>query len=383
MANSKLLKEAIADAKAVRETAIANAKIALEEAFTPKLQSILSKKLQSEMAEEEEDEVEEVAEEVASSDIGKGGEPKYDEAHTELDPETEKETAAPGEEDSNVDKVDDLKEGEDSEEEVEETVSEGDDSEEEVDEVNEEEDSEEEANEGYHEDDEDEVDEELNLEDIIKELESELSEEEGDEEEVEEGEHGEEEMSHGEEEMSHGEEEGMHGEEEGEHGEEEIAGEDEVEEDIDLDEILKEMGYGEEEDSEEEVEESTDNQVEELNKELGEAYATVKELKRTINEVNLLNAKLLYANKLFRSYAMNNDQKSKVVETLDRTKSVREVKLVFATLAESMKFGGETKKVRVTEGIASKAQASTAPKKEIISESNEIANRFKKLANIK
>ena len=49
MANSKLLKEAIADAKAVRETAIANAKIALEEAFTPKLQSILSKKLQSEI----------------------------------------------------------------------------------------------------------------------------------------------------------------------------------------------------------------------------------------------------------------------------------------------------------------------------------------------
>merc|ERR1711934_117843 len=82
MANSKLLKEAIADAKAVRETAIANAKIALEEAFTPKLQSILSKKLQSEIAEE-------VAEEVASSDIGKGGEPKYDEAHTELDPETD------------------------------------------------------------------------------------------------------------------------------------------------------------------------------------------------------------------------------------------------------------------------------------------------------
>ena len=40
MANSKLLKEAIADAKAVRETAIANAKIALEEAFTPKLHNL-------------------------------------------------------------------------------------------------------------------------------------------------------------------------------------------------------------------------------------------------------------------------------------------------------------------------------------------------------
>ena len=63
MANSKLLKEAIADAKAVRETAIANAKIALEEAFTPKLQSILSKKLQSEMEDEDEDK-EDVEEEV-------------------------------------------------------------------------------------------------------------------------------------------------------------------------------------------------------------------------------------------------------------------------------------------------------------------------------
>ena len=60
MANSNLLKEAIADAKAVRETAIANAKIALEEAFTPRLQSILSQKLQQEIEEgEEEEEIEE------------------------------------------------------------------------------------------------------------------------------------------------------------------------------------------------------------------------------------------------------------------------------------------------------------------------------------
>ena len=380
MANSKLLKEAIADAKAVRETAIANAKIALEEAFTPKLQSILSKKLQSEM-EEEEDEMEEVAEELDSSNIGSGDnkEPEYDEAHTELDPETEKETAAPGEELDAVDKVDDLKEEEDKEE-VEESTEEV--SEEEVKEeteVNEEEDSEEVDEMAKEGDDEDEMDEELNLEDIIRELESELSEEEGeDDEEVEE---------------VHGDKEGSHGEEEGSHGEEEMADmdemekdseEDDMDEDIDLDEILKEMGYGEEEGEEEMKDMEESNKVEELSKELEEAYATVKELKGTINEVNLLNAKLLYANKLFRSYAMNNDQKSKVVETLDRTKSVREVKLVFATLAESMKFGGETKrKVRVTEGIASKPQASTAPKKEIISESNEIANRFKKLANIK
>ena len=49
MASSNLLKEAIADAKAVRETAIANAKLALEEAFTPKLQSMLSNKIEEEL----------------------------------------------------------------------------------------------------------------------------------------------------------------------------------------------------------------------------------------------------------------------------------------------------------------------------------------------
>ena len=50
-----LLKEAIADAKAVRETALENAKMALEEAFTPRLQSMLSKKIQTELEDEEED----------------------------------------------------------------------------------------------------------------------------------------------------------------------------------------------------------------------------------------------------------------------------------------------------------------------------------------
>ena len=47
-----LLKEAIADAKAVRQTAFENAKIALEEAFTPKLQSMLSQKIAEEMDDE-------------------------------------------------------------------------------------------------------------------------------------------------------------------------------------------------------------------------------------------------------------------------------------------------------------------------------------------
>jgi len=150
------------------------------------------------------------------------------------------------------------------------------------------------------------------------------------------------------------------------------------------------MGYGEDEDeSEEEVSEEVveeTNELEEVKSELTEAMDTIKELKSTINEVNLLNAKLLYTNKLFRSYDLNNDQKHKVVETLDRTKNVREVKLVFSTLAESLKIGGTAKKVKqakITESFASKPVASTAPKKEVITEStNTMADRFKKLANI-
>ena len=143
------------------------------------------------------------------------------------------------------------------------------------------------------------------------------------------------------------------------------------------------MGYGEGEDEKHEEEVEENKELEETKSELQEAISTIKSLKKTINEVNLLNAKLLFANKLFRSYNLNNDQKVKVVETLDRTNSVREVKLVFSTLAESLKFNGNSKKQKISEGIASKATASTAPKKEIIEEStNEIANRFKKLANI-
>jgi hypothetical protein len=216
---------------------------------------------------------------------------------------------------------------------------------------------------------------ELDLESIIRELEAQIAGEEGEE--------------------AHIEEPAMEGDEapEMEVPAEEPAMESEEapadDEEIDLDEILREMGYGEEEEIKEEAEEDAEEmkaEVVKLQSELKEAITVIKSLKGTINEVNLLNAKLLYANKLFRGYNLTNEQKVKVVENLDRTTSVREVKLVYATLSESMKFTGTERKVAakktVTEGFASKVQASTAPKKEIISESNELANRFKQLAGI-
>ena len=359
MANSKLLKEAIADAKAVRETAIANAKIALEEAFTPRLQSILSKKLQAEMEGEEED----VLEDIDSSEIGIGDNDPAAVAYkasTDLSG-TEEETAEVGEEDENTDVVSEEEEMYSDDE-----MMEG---------------GEEMEFSDMEEDDNMMDDDELDLESIIRELESELEEEEdknddgvmddptgaiyNEEDEVEADMEMEEEMDS---------EEEMYQEE----------GEDDV---IDLEEILREMGYGDDEEVTEEEEVEMDaEKMAEMEKDLEEAYNTIKSLRGTINEVNLLNAKLLYANKLFRGYNLTNEQKVKVVENLDRTTSVREVKLVYTTLAESMKFGGvdrkQTAKRVVSEGISSKATASTAPKKEIIAESNELANRFKQLAGI-
>ena len=365
MASSKLLKEAIADAKAVRETAIANAKIALEEAFTPRLQSILSKKLQAEM-EGDEEEADMNEDNDVSSEIGKGDNKvpadKANNDDTDLSG-IANQSSEVGAEVEDYDKVKDLTEGEDESEEMDEEYSTEDD-------------EEAPAMEGEMEGDEDELD----LESIIRELEAQIAGEEGEEEVPTDAPAMEGEDMPVEEPAAEPTEEPAMEADDAEMGDDEI----------DLDEILREMGYGEDENSEEDKAEDAAEmkaEVAKLETELAEAIAVIKSLKGTINEVNLLNAKLLYANKLFRGYNLTNEQKVKVVENLDRTSTVREVKLVYATLSESMKFTGTERKVaqvkkNITEGIASKAQASTAPKKEIIAESNELANRFKQLAGI-
>ena len=117
-----------------------------------------------------------------------------------------------------------------------------------------------------------------------------------------------------------------------------------------------------------------------------------------------MNAKLLYTNKLFKEFATVIDEsyRMKIVEAFDLTKSVREVKLAYALLAESLNFGSKrviasqakpTQKVdpakraiakQITEGLASKPVGSTKPSKDILSEGvNEMALRFQKLAGIK
>ena len=163
-------------------------------------------------------------------------------------------------------------------------------------------------------------------------------------------------------------------------GEKNTAGveDDEMDEEINLEEIIAALKE-EDEASEEEApaEEETEGKMK--MEELEEAYGVIKYLRTKINEVNLLNAKLLYVNKLFRNGELTETQKVKIIETFDRAKNVREAKLIYATLAESV----STKKTKPTvapkrkmnEGFAS----APSKKTQIISESNGVYSRFKTL----
>jgi len=334
-----LLAEAIADAKAVKETALANAKLALEEAFTPKLQSMISAKLAEEAEVEEE-----MDEELESSDLGAGdnAEPS-DYASDSSEVENDDELSQEPEESENDEPIE---EGEDEMDY---------DMEDEMD--IEDDDMGAEMDMDYDMEDEEEVD--LDLESVIAELESEMEED------------MEEEMD-----MPNSVKVAVDLDKDGKYDYEgDLDSEDE--EEIDLDEVIRTLKEMEEGDyNEEEMAEEED-----MAEELEEAYKTIASLKRTINEVNLLNAKLLYTNKLFRTFDLNENQKVKVLENFDRTSSVREVKLVFSTLAENLNVV-KKKKVFVKEGYASKPTKSSAPKK-IISEGNELAARWKKLAGLK
>ena len=416
MANSKLLKEAIADAKAVKETALANAKIALEEAFTPRLQSILSQKMRAE-AEVEDKEAEKVDEELKSDGIGSkvdagyaetpGAQPSYD-AITDLSVGVKKDSGKPEQAGTDYKKVADISEEENpfgddqmaGDDEKQNEIAqlkarlaelEGEDSEEEnpfaaatgedemgMDDMGMDSDMGDDSMDmGSDMGSDEESEDDMDLEAIIRELEAQLGDDEGMDGEAEE-----ENPFAANENLADGSEAGT------DKGvDPKVVVTNEAEEDdkkddvIDLEEILREM----EADMKDDKEKVDEAEEEEKEKELNEAYKVIKSLQKTINEVNLLNAKLLFANKLFRAHNMTNEQKVKVIETLDRTNSVREVKLVYSTLAENFKYSSnKSTKKSISEGIASKVTKSTKPAvaKQVIAESTNFAERFKKLAGI-
>jgi hypothetical protein len=354
-----LLKEAIADAKAVREVALANAKLALEEAFTPRLQSMLATKL----SEEAEGDEEMHEEEEMMDEEEMGHESEMDETYDE---------------ESSVEEGDDMEMEEESymtEEDEEEMPEEPAEEEEEV--------SFDDEEESMEEGEDEEIDEDLM--EIIRQLEEELY-----SSEIGKGDNKQPSASASDDhtEMKKEKLVQMVNEEE---DEEMYEGEDE--DDVDIQEIIRALREEEEEEMHEEEEELHEEEEEEMHEEeeekLQEAYAVIQFLREKLNEVNLLNSKLLFSNKLFRSHSLTESQKMTVIENFDRAGSLREVKLVYATLAESLK-GQSSKKPSAPKRslkesfnrVASKPQASTRPSKKILTESNQVADRFKKLAGL-
>jgi hypothetical protein len=412
---SDLLKNAIADAKAVRATALANAKAALEEAFAPKLQSMLSEKLKAEIGEDEVPvadaapvETEPVGTDVeAPAPAEEAPVPAVEAPAPEAEEEMEEEmeeargTESAGHVDVTQHGVSHVTEGEKASDDYKTTTT-GHATEDKGQEVvdatklstagepkaaadsHKASDDYKKVTAGHKTEDpqggpkvvklEEEIDE-ASLEEILKELEDSVNES-------------------GVEEVA-----------------QEAAASDQVDEEISLEELLSEDEVSEEKVEEgiedlkkwqekhgkgkkddEETNESIVKENLSLKKEIEEYRGAIKYLRDQINEVNLLNAKLLYTNKLFKQTNLNNEQKLKVIESFDLTKSVREAKIVYATLAESFNFGAKkaaepvkasaTVKT-ITEGLASKAVASTKPTKPtVLVEGAEMANRFKKLAGI-
>ena len=385
-----LLKEAIADAERVRETAIANAKIQLEESIAPTIKAELTKALSQ--TEEEVEEAHDPQRGARAQDFAEVGEGV--------------ESAEAADEDSEVEIVNEDEVSEETEE-ISEEVEEVEEAES-VDEIDitvrgatttvsgpeisapvtEEEEEDEEDMEDMEDMDDEEEDEDLedlDLEAIIRELQREvdaLSEDDEDDEEEEEEEVPPVEDDEDEEEVEEHDEE-----EEVEVEDEEDEDEEEVEEDLDLDAILREIEAEMSDDDDAELAQENTR----LQGELDEYRKAVELLRGKLNEVNLLNAKLLFTNKLFKGKDLSQDQKIHVVETFDLATTIREVKLLYATLAEAT-INVPTKQKKqttsstevVAEGIASKVVGGTAPTTEVLEEDQfaGFRNRMKELAGI-
>ena len=357
MANNDLLKEAIADAKAVKETAIANAKLALEEAFTPHLKSMLSAKLEEmDKDEVEETEIQEVEADLEEAyDDVKEEKEELDEinldellAELELDEDARTDAEEEGYKDGMKDEKEDLKEDErtDAEEEGYEDgmKDEKEDMEDKDDEEIDLEDMSEDDLKGF-------------IEDVIKDLVTDGT--------IEAGEDFEEEDV------------------------EDVVDVDDVEDiedvdvDIEIDEAKvedldemskKEKAEGDDRKKDDKIEAETEKMR------FKEALDEIEALKVELHEVNLLNAKLLYTNKVFKSKNLSEDKKVKVLKAFDKASTVKEAKVIFETLNEGLVSKSEA--IARPKGSASKATGTITEAKKPIIESNDVYNRMRKLAGL-
>ena len=333
MNNREMLKEAIADAKAVKEMAIANAKAALEEAFNPQLKSMLADKLM------EMEDMDEGAEEEVEEGYGKGeveerlgtiNDPDSREPHGNLEEEEMideemdlDEILAEIEKELDESSTKDITENEDEISEAEETETEDEDEEIDLDDMSED-------------------DLKSFIEDVIADM-----------------------VKAGELEAG-----------------EELESDDEEDVDVEIEDEEETEDAEEAEDAEAEIEEGYKNKEKEDmgDMEMKEMAGQISSLKKELNEINLLNSKLLYVNKIFRSKNLTESQKTKVLGAFDKAQSVKEVKLVFETISENL---STTKKSVVRENLGRASKPAGMSTRKPIMEVDSQVSRWQKLAGIK
>lgn len=359
MAKKSMLEEAIAEAKQLREAAIQNAYKQLEESLTPSIKEMLATQLEEENEvnlEEEEESIEEATnsgfKEVKPSNLKEEDESEEEDADDAAEKSEEDADAAEGdaeaaEDDAEASEEDAEKAGEEAAEEAEETS-----------------------------DDTKLADITLgDLKDLVADLVAA-----GAGETAPEGDLGAD--------MEPGDVEGM-GDEEApiedpaaEMGAE-VPGEAEEDDEIDISEILKELELEEKQDPKAEKDDKKEKDTE---KQLQEALDTIKELRKTVAEVNLLNGKLLYTTRVLRHAGLSESKKAYAIKQIDKATSVKQIKESFSTITEGVaatsRKRGQLMEHRARQAASKPAGKSTAPKKEVIAEANDVVKRMQYLAGI-
>jgi len=381
MANRDLLKEAIADAKALKETAIANAKAALEEAFEPRLKSMLSAKLEEmeqEELEEADEEMTEAKKKYKDDDRKDGGESKETKRTEKMKYGKDLAEAEDMDEEMDLDEILAELEGDLSEDARTDAEEEGykDGMEDEKEDM---EDDEEDEDIDLEEMSEDDL--KSFIEDVIADMIEAGELEAGEEFEVEDEDVEDEDIDI---DVEDEEEEITEAKEEMDEAKEEM-----VDEVVDIDSIVDKMGSA----GKETVKKLIDalgkaidytpipsGTTGKLEEEDDEMMKEMESLRAELHEVNLLNAKLLYTNKIFRAKNLQEAQKVKVLEAFDRASSVKEVKLVFETLNEGIKT---TPKTQIKESLGSASKPAGVATKAPIMEIDPQVARWQKLAGLK
>ena len=133
----------------------------------------------------------------------------------------------------------------------------------------------------------------------------------------------------------------------------------------------------------EKVKEVDEAKKKEKEKELEEAINVIKSLRGQLNEVNLLNAKLIYVNKLFKASNLTENQKVNVVNSFDKAQTLTEAKNIYEVLKNTVKTSKVSSKTTLKEhkSFASSIVGGTTAKSPIISTDDQIT-RMQQLAGI-